>query len=58
MTVTRKHSQIGKAQRSKPWGVPELWAAMRMGKLPKRKRTARTVHYLLGDEEIDGKDAA
>ena len=55
MTVTRKRSQIGKAQRSKPWGVPELWTAMRMGKLPKRKRTARTVHYLLGDE-IDGKD--
>jgi hypothetical protein len=52
MTVTRKRSQIGKAQRSKPWGVPLLWMAWRMGKLPKRKRTARTVHYLLGDEEI------
>ena len=59
MTVTRKRSQIGKAQRSKPWGVPLLWAAMRMGKLPKRRmKPNREPHYLLGDEEIDGKDAA
>ena len=58
MTVTRKRSQIGKAQRSKPWGACELWAAMRMG-LPKRRmKPNREPHYLLGDEEIDGKDAA
>lgn len=50
MTVTRKRSQIGKAQRSKPWGVPMLWTALRMGKLPKRNRRASRVHRLKGED--------
>ena len=41
MTVTRKRSQIGKAQRLRSHGAfPLLWTALRMGKLPKRNRRA------------------
>ena len=58
MTVTRKRSQIGKAQRAKPWGVP-MPNGVAHWQLPKRRmKPNREPHYLLGDEEIDGKDAA